>query len=113
MSLDSPLTSSRIPAILPKQLTIDEWHRQLGHIGADNLIKMSRDPRFGIMIIGSKKLSFCATCVKASQRRASYKNSPLRRATRKALKIWVDIFGGGQTLSGGQSSDMARSWRWL
>ncbi|KGY14664.1 hypothetical protein PABG_12433 [Paracoccidioides brasiliensis Pb03] len=45
-----------------------------------------------------KTLSFCATCVKARQRRAVYKNSPLRHATRKALKIWVDIFGGGETL---------------
>ncbi|EDN03557.1 predicted protein [Histoplasma mississippiense (nom. inval.)] len=89
---------NRLPAVVPKQLPFDEWHRRLGHIGENNILKMARDPRFGIAIIGPKKLSFCATCVKAKQRRATYKNSAPRRATRKALKIWVDIFGGGETL---------------
>ncbi|EDN06631.1 hypothetical protein HCAG_03161 [Histoplasma mississippiense (nom. inval.)] len=89
---------NRLPAVVPKQLPFDEWHRRLGHIGENNILKMARDPRFGIAIIGPKKLSFCATCVKAKQRRAMYKNSAARRATRKALKIWVDIFGGGETL---------------
>ncbi|OAX79799.1 hypothetical protein ACJ72_05877 [Emergomyces africanus] len=55
----------------------------------DNLLKVPWAPRFGVVIISLKKLSFRVTCVRSHQKQVVYNNVVLRRATRKALKIWV------------------------
>ena len=76
--------------------TMSNWHQRLGHLNAADIVKLSKDPKMGIRITGTKKLPFCQVCIQAKQTRASFKRQA-PRATRRLACIHIDISGGGET----------------
>ena len=51
---------------------IEVWHSRLGHLNADDIIRLAKEPRSGIKIKGSKALPFCEICKLAgSQKKLS------------------------------------------
>jgi hypothetical protein len=86
-----------ISKIRPIYEPIEVWHNRLGHLNADNIIKLAEDPRSGIKIKGSKVLSFCETCkLTGSQKKLSKRL--MRRSYRRGEFLYIDIGGGGETL---------------
>jgi hypothetical protein len=77
--------------------TLRNWRRRLGHLNGPDILNLAKDPRLGIKIIGSKRLSFCEACTLAKQHKQS-KKRPTRRATQRLARIFIDIAGGGETL---------------
>jgi hypothetical protein len=94
--------------IRPIYEPIEVWHSRLGHLNADDIIKLAEDPRSGIKIKGSKVLPFCETCKLAgSQKKLSKK--PMRRSHRRGEFLHIDIGGGGETL--GDPNDLPTSFQ--
>lgn len=86
---------------------IKVWHSRLGHLNADNIIKLTEDPRSNIKIKGSKVLLFCETCkLTGSQKKLSKRL--IRRSYRRSKFLYIDIGGGGETL--GDSDDLPISF---
>jgi hypothetical protein len=86
-----------ITKIRPIYEPIEVWHSRLGHLNADNIIRLAEDPRSGIKIKGSKVLPFCKACKLAGSQKKLSKRL-MRRSHRRGEFLYIDIGGGGETL---------------
>ncbi|EER28295.1 copia-like retrotransposon family protein [Coccidioides posadasii C735 delta SOWgp] len=94
-ALLAPNHLAKTPEI--KEDTMANWHKRWGHLNAHDIAILARDPRMAMRIKGVKKLGFCETCAKAKQARNPFE--PRTRSTKPGAKIFIDIAGGGRTLS--------------
>lgn len=76
--------------------TLANWHRRTGHLNAQDLLLLSRNPQSGIKIKGTKELGFCDVCVRAKAKALSH--PPSKRYINPGARIHLDIGGGGRTL---------------
>ncbi|EGC48719.1 nucleolar protein NOP2 [Histoplasma capsulatum var. duboisii H88] len=81
------------------ELTMMQWHQKLGHLNPADIAKMAADPRLGMRIIGQRTLPFCKVCVQAKMTRPTF--APMIRATKPAMRLFIDLAGGGKTLFDG------------
>jgi hypothetical protein len=77
---------------------IEIWHNRLGHLNADDIIRLTENPRSGIKIKGSKVLLFYKACKLAGSQKKLSKRL-IRRSHRRGEFLYIDIGGGGETLS--------------
>lgn len=94
--------------IRPIYELIEVWHNRLGHLNADDIIRLAEDPRSGIKIKGSKVLPFCETCKLAGSKKKLSKK-PMRRSHRRGEFLHIDIGGGGEIL--GDPDDLPASFQ--
>ena len=59
--------TSKPTKVKAKADTLRNWHRRLGHLNAQSILNLAKDPRLGIKIIGPKRLSFCEVYTLAKQ----------------------------------------------
>lgn len=96
--LPDPLLAQSNPSIHPIQrYTMDQWHRLLGHMNANNITRLARDPRLHMEVIGPKVLSRCDTCARAKMHHTPF-NKRMTRCTKPAARIFIDLAGRGYTL---------------
>ncbi|EDN07098.1 conserved hypothetical protein [Histoplasma mississippiense (nom. inval.)] len=81
------------------ELTMTQWHQKLGHLNPADIARMAADPRLGMRIIGQRALPFCKVCVQAKMTRPTF--APMTRATKPAMRLFIDLAGGGKTLFDG------------
>ena len=77
--------------------TMEVWHRRLAHLNAQDIIRLSRDPRSGVVIKGPKELPFCEACTLAGSR-TKVSRAPMPRSKRRGGMLHIDTGGGGYTL---------------
>ncbi|OJD12430.1 hypothetical protein ACJ73_09351 [Blastomyces percursus] len=81
------------------ELTMKQWHQKLGHLNPADIAKMAADPRVGMRIIGDRGSPFCKVCIQAKMTRPTF--APMTRATKRAMRFFIDLAGGGKTLFDG------------
>ncbi len=86
--------------------SMEVWHRCVTPLNAQDIIRLSKDPRSGVVIKGAKGLPFCEACKLAGTRR-KIPNTAMPRSKRRGGMLHVDT-GGGQTL--GDPHDISPSF---
>ncbi len=69
------------------------WHRCMGHISADTIVKIAKDDEFGVTLHNGDKDEFCDTCIKGKAKQLPFNKERTGRASRLLELVHMDICG--------------------
>jgi len=84
------IASAMETALLTKTtISMDEWHKVLGHPSKERLLKLLEDPELGIVATG--QLSPCTSCIAGKGEHASHRSLTTEEAKEIGERVHVDL----------------------